>query len=81
MQKKTCIKTRFTQFNDKHFYFSDGITSLPFSLYFYFSDGITSHPYLEELAEFKGKMGQKIGKYFCGKKSVSDREQSATKGK
>ena len=70
MQKKTCIKTRFTQFNDKHFYFSDGITSLPLS-----------HPYLEELAEFKGKMGQKIGKYFCGKKSVSDREQSAKKGK
>ena len=48
MQKKTRIKTKFFHFNDKRFYFSDGITSLPLS-----------HPYLEELAEFKKKMGQK----------------------
>ena len=51
MQKKTCIKTKFSQFSEKRFYFSNGITSLPLS-----------HPYLEELAEFKGKIGQKIEK-------------------
>ena len=68
MQKKTRIKTKFFHFNDKCFYFSDRITSLPLS-----------YPYLEELAEFKKKMGQKIEKYFWDekKKSVSDREQSA----
>ena len=42
MQKKTCIKTKYSQFNDKHFYFSDGIISLSLS-----------HSYLEELAKFK----------------------------
>ena len=42
MQKKTCIKTKYSQFNDKPFYFSDGITSLSLS-----------HSYLEELAKFK----------------------------
>ena len=36
MQKKTSVKTKFSQFNDKCFHFSDGISSLPFS-----------HPYLE----------------------------------
>ena len=41
MQKKTVVNTTFLQFNDKRFYFSDGITSLPLS-----------HPYLKELVEF-----------------------------
>ena len=41
MQKKTVTKTKFLQFNNKRFYFSDGITSL-----------LLSHPYLKELVEF-----------------------------
>ena len=36
MQQKTIVKTKFSQFKDKRFYFSDGITSLPLS-----------HPYLK----------------------------------
>lgn len=44
IQGKTVTKTKFSQFNDKRFYFSDGITSLPLS-----------HPYLKELVEFKTK--------------------------
>ena len=44
MQKKTVSKTKFSQFNDKRFYFFDGITSLPLS-----------HPYLKEPVEFKKK--------------------------
>ena len=31
MQKETLLKTKFFQFNDKKFYFFDGITSLPVS--------------------------------------------------
>ena len=41
MQKRTVVNTTFLQFNDKRFYFSDEITSLPLS-----------HPYLKELVEF-----------------------------
>ena len=41
MQKKMVTKTKFLQFNDKGFYFSNGITSRPLS-----------HPYLKELVEF-----------------------------
>ena len=41
MQKKTVIKTKFFQFNNKSFYFSDGITSLPLS-----------HLYLKKMVEF-----------------------------
>ena len=29
MQKKTLLKTKFSQFNDKRFYFSNGVISLP----------------------------------------------------
>ena len=57
MQKKTVTKTKFSQFNDKRFYFSDGITSLPLS-----------HSYLKELVEFKKKMGQGIERYFWDEK-------------
>ena len=57
MQKKAFIKAQFSQFNDKYFYFSDGITFLPLS-----------HPYVEELAESKRKMGQKKDKYFWDEK-------------
>ena len=41
MQKKTITKTKSLKFNDKRFYFSDEITSLPLS-----------HPYLKVLVEF-----------------------------
>ena len=46
IQKETITKTKFLQFNDKKFYFLDGITSLPLS-----------YRYLKELVEFKKKMG------------------------
>ena len=59
MQKKTSLKTKFSQFNDKIFYFSNGITSLPLS-----------HPYLKELVEYKKKMGQGIERYFWNKKET-----------
>ena len=59
MQKKTSLKTKFSQFNDKNFYFSNGITSLPLS-----------HPYLKELVEYKKKMGQEIERYFWNKKET-----------
>ena len=38
----TILKPKFKQLNDKRFYFSDGIVSLPFS-----------HPYLKCLTEYK----------------------------
>ena len=38
MQMKSVIKVQFGQLNDKRFYFSNGLISLPFG-----------HPYLEEL--------------------------------
>ena len=53
MQKKTSLKTRFSQFNDKRFYFSNGVTSL---LLFY--------PLLKDQAEYKKGKGQKTEKYF-----------------
>ena len=43
----------FSQFNNKRFYFADGITSLPLS-----------HPYVKELNKFKEQKGQRIEKYF-----------------
>ena len=59
MQKETLLKTKFFQFNDKKFYFFDGITSLP-----------VSHPLLKELAEYKKKMGQRIERYFWNEKAI-----------
>ena len=48
MQQKTVTKTKFSQFNDKKFYFSNGITSLPLS-----------HSYLKDLNECKEKKRSK----------------------
>ena len=48
-QQKTVVKTKFSQFNDKRFYFSDKITSLPLS-----------HSYLKELNEYEKQKGQSI---------------------
>ena len=42
MQVKSVIKVQFRQLNDKRFYFSNGLISLPFG-----------HPYLEELRKEK----------------------------
>ena len=42
MQKKTVAKSKFSQINDKRFYFADAITSLPLS-----------HSHLQELVDFK----------------------------
>ena len=58
MQQKIAVKTKFSQFNDKRFYFSDGIISLPLS-----------QPYLKELNEYKEQKGQKIEKYFWQEKN------------
>ena len=46
MQKRTSVKTNFSQFNDKGFCFPKGITSLPLS-----------HACLKDLAEYKKKDG------------------------
>ena len=58
-KKKSLLKTKFSPFNNKIFYFSDGITSLPLS-----------HPYLKELVEYKKKMGQRIERYFWHEKET-----------
>ena len=44
MQMKSVSKVQFGQLNDKRFYFSNGIISLPYG-----------HPYLEELRKEKHK--------------------------
>ena len=44
MQMKSVSKVQFRQLNDKRFYFSNGIISLPYG-----------HPYLEELRKEKHK--------------------------
>lgn len=46
MKKETVVKNKFSQINDKKFYFPDGILSLLFH-----------HPILKEPNEFKEKMG------------------------
>ena len=55
--EKTVIKSKFSQINDKRFYFPDSILSLPFY-----------NPNLKNLNEFKEKMGQRIEKYFWNEK-------------
>ena len=47
------IKKKFSQLNDKRFYFPSGIISLPFG-----------HKYLEEIDNYKNEKGQRIEKYF-----------------
>ena len=44
MQMKSVSKVQFEQLNDKRFYFSNGLVSLPYG-----------HPYLEELRKEKHK--------------------------
>ena len=51
--RKTVLKTKFLQLNDKRFYFPDGFVPLPFG-----------QPNLKKLDDFKRNQGQKIEKYF-----------------
>ena len=53
MVTTSAVKTKFSQINDKRFYFPNGVLSLP-----------NGHPSLEEIDKFKNDKGQKIGKYF-----------------
>ena len=57
MVKTTVTKNKFSQLNDKRFYFPVGIVSLPFY-----------HPVLAEVDEFKHKKGQRIEKYLWEEK-------------
>ena len=53
MVTTSAVKTKFSQINDKRFYFPNGVLSLP-----------NGHPSLEEIDKFKNDKGQKIEKYF-----------------
>ena len=53
MVLKKIEKLKFAQINDKRYYFSDGIVSLPFS-----------HPLLHEINQFKKEKKQKIELYL-----------------
>ena len=67
IKKETVVKNKFSQINDKTFYFPDGILSLLFH-----------HPNLKKPNEFKEKMVQRIEKYFWNKKEkVLDLERKA----
>ena len=57
MRKNIIQKPKFAQINDKRFYFSDGIVSLPFS-----------HPSLKALLSYKAQNGQPIKKYIVEEK-------------
>ena len=51
------MKTKFSQLNDKRFYFADGVVSLPYG-----------HPSLKEIDKFKKEKDQNIEKYFWEQK-------------
>lgn len=51
------MKTKFSQLNDKRFYFADGVVSLPYG-----------HPSLKQIDKFKIEKDQKIEKYFWEQK-------------
>ena len=51
------VKTKFSQINDKRFYFPNGILSLPFG-----------HLSLKEIDEYKKSTGQRIEIYFWAEK-------------
>ena len=54
---KKVTKTRYSQLNDKKFYFPNDIISLHFG-----------HPSLKEISEFKTEKGQKIKKILLARK-------------
>ena len=51
-------KNKFSQLNDKRFYFPSGIISLPFG-----------HKYVEEIDDYKNEKGQRTEKYFSKEKT------------
>lgn len=57
MVTTSVVKTRFLQINDKHFYFPNGVLSLPFG-----------HPSLEEISKLKAEKGQKNRTIFLVRK-------------
>ena len=57
MVKTTVVKNKFSQRNDKRFYFPHGIVSLPFH-----------HSNLAKICDFKQKRGQGIEKHFWNEK-------------
>ena len=62
-------KTKFSQLNDKRFYFPNGIVSLPFG-----------HSSLKEVDEHKKNKGQRIEKYFwTEKEKLLELEKKALK--
>ena len=68
---KTVTKTKYSQLNDKKFYFPNDIISLHFG-----------HPSLKEISEFKTEKGQKIKKYFWQEKEkLSAMEKTALQKK
>ena len=68
---KTVTKTKYSQLNDKKFYFPNDIISLHFG-----------HPSLKEISEFKTEKGQKIEKYFWQEKEkLSAMEKTALQKK
>ena len=66
MQKNTLMKSRFSQINDKRFYFADEITSL-----------LLSYPHLERLIDFKTKKWKRIKRYFWEEKETLLRIENA----
>ena len=57
MVTASVMKTKFSQINDKRFYFPNGILSLPYG-----------HPSLTEINDFKTEEGLKMQKYFWEEK-------------
>ena len=51
-------KSKFAQKNNKQYYSSNGIVSLPFA-----------HPYLKEIIDYKGKNNWKLEKYIQSEKN------------
>ena len=58
MVKKTIMKTKCSQLNDKRFYFADGVVSLPYG-----------HPNLKEIDKFKKKRTKKQKNIFGNRKN------------
>ena len=62
-------KSKFSQLNDKGFYFPNAIISLPFG-----------HQVLNEIDQYKKKQGQRIEKYFLQEKEhLLELEKAALK--
>ena len=62
-------KSKFSQLNDKHFYFPNAIVSLPFG-----------HLALREIDEYKKDKGQRVEKYiWTEKEKLLELEKSALK--